>query len=104
MHLGAVQNAVLVPTAAVQLGKQGHTVYKVNSDGKVSLVKVRIGAVSGENTIIESGLEAGDTVVTDGVDKLRDGSQVKVVEQMEQPETPSGKPDEQTVGKAKPAP
>ncbi|MBR7070540.1 MAG: MdtA/MuxA family multidrug efflux RND transporter periplasmic adaptor subunit [Oxalobacter sp.] len=104
MHLGAVQNAVLVPTAAVQLGKQGHTVYKVNGDGKVSLVKVRIGAVSGENTIIESGLEAGDTVVTDGVDKLRDGSQVKVVEQMEQPETPSGKPDEQTVGKAKPAP
>lgn len=106
MHLGAVQDTVLVPTVAVQLGKQGHTVYKVNADNKVSLVKVKIGDTSGENTIIESGLEAGDVVVTDGVDKLRDGSSVRVVEQMAQPEaaSPPVQPDEATTQKAKGAP
>ncbi len=103
MQLGAVPDAVLVPTVAVQLGKQGNTVYRVDNDNKVSLVKVKVGATSGENTIIETGLQAGDVVVIDGVDKLRDGSQVKIVEQPSQPAEQSEKPDTETIGKAKPA-
>ena len=101
MNLGSVSNAVLVPTVAVQLGKQGHTVYRVNSDNTVTLVKVKIGATSGDNTIIESGLESGDVVVIDGVDKLRDGSQIKIVDRPSQPSGSSDEPDAKTVGNSK---
>lgn len=80
LHLGSQSGAVVVPTVAVQLGKLGHTVYRVNSDNTVSLVKVKPGATSGFNTIIEEGLEPDQIVVTDGVDKLRDGSKIRIVD------------------------
>ncbi len=101
MNLGSVSNAMLVPTVAVQLGKQGHTVYRVNGNNTVSLVKVKIGATSGDNTIIESGLESGDVVVIDGVDKLRDGSQIKIVDRPQEPSGSSDQPDAKTVGSSK---
>ncbi|MGN0918898.1 MAG: MdtA/MuxA family multidrug efflux RND transporter periplasmic adaptor subunit [Oxalobacter sp.] len=101
MHLGSVSDAILVPTVAVQLGKQGHTVYRVNNENKVSLVKVAVRATSGDNTIIDAGLEPGDVVVTDGVDKLREGSLVKIVEQTIKPAEASGTYDAQTIDKTK---
>lgn len=79
LHLGSRPQAILVPTVAIQLGKLGHTVYRVNDDGTVSLVQVKTGSVSGENTIIEEGLEQGQIVVTDGLDKLRDGSKIRII-------------------------
>ncbi len=79
LHLGSRPQAILVPTVAIQLGKLGHTVYRVNDNGTVSLVQVKTGPTSGENTIIEEGLEPGQIVVTDGVDKLRDGSKIRVI-------------------------
>ena len=79
LHLGSQPDAVVVPTVAVQLGKLGHTVYRINDNNTVSLVKVKTGGTSGENTIIEEGLEPGQIVVIDGVDKLRDGSKIRIV-------------------------
>ncbi|XLM22904.1 multidrug transporter subunit MdtA, partial [Chromobacterium piscinae] len=49
-----------------------------------SLAKVKTGPASGDNTIIEDGLRPGQQVVIDGVDKLRDGAQVKVVDRAAQ--------------------
>lgn len=69
LHLGSQANAITIPTVAVQLGKLGHYVYRVNEDQTVSLTKVKIGATSGENTIIEEGLEPGQIVVIDGLDQ-----------------------------------
>lgn len=104
MHLGNVSNAILVPTVAIQLGKQGHTVYRVNKDNTVSLVKIKIGMTSGENTIVESGLEAGDIVVTDGIDKLRDGSSIKVVNRTSlKASSSTDSVDQQTLGSAQSA-
>ncbi len=80
LHLGSQPDAIIVPTVAIQLGKLGHTVYRVNDNSTVSLVKVKTGATSGENTIIREGLEPGQIVVTDGVDKLRDGSKIRIVD------------------------
>lgn len=80
LHLGSQENAITIPTVAVQLGKPGHYVYRVNEDQTVSLTKVKIGATSGENTIIEDGLEPGQIVVIDGLDKLRDRSKIRVVD------------------------
>jgi membrane fusion protein, multidrug efflux system len=73
-----LQNAVLVPTPAVQSGAPGDYVYLVNANHTVSVHKVTLGPSDGKHTVIASGLSAGDTVVTDGMDRLSDGVPVKV--------------------------
>ncbi|OHX11875.1 multidrug transporter subunit MdtA [Chromobacterium amazonense] len=84
LELGVRKDAIVVPTVAVQLGKVGNYVYTVGDDSTVSLSKVKTGPASGDNTIIEDGLKPGQRVVIDGVDKLRDGAQVKVVDRAAQ--------------------
>jgi multidrug efflux system membrane fusion protein len=72
-----LQNAVLVPTAAVQTGAPGDYVYLVNDNNTVSVHKVVPGPTSGPNTAITSGLTAGQRVVTDGLDRLSDGAHIR---------------------------
>jgi membrane fusion protein, multidrug efflux system len=73
-----LHNALLVPTAAVQSGAPGNFVYRVNANNTVSVTKVAIGASDGVHTVITSGLQANDTVVTDGMDRLSDGAKIRV--------------------------
>lgn len=73
-----LQNAVLVPTPAVQSGAPGDYVYLVNADQTVSVHKVTQGPSDGKNTVILAGLAAGQTVVTDGMDRLSDGAKIKI--------------------------
>jgi len=70
--------AVLVPTPAVLSGSPGDYVYFVNTNNTVSVRNVTLGASDGRNTAILSGLVAGDTVVTDGTDRLSDGAPISV--------------------------
>jgi multidrug efflux system membrane fusion protein len=72
-----LQNAVLVPTPAVQTGAPGDYVYLVNANNTVSVHKVTLGPSDGKNTVIASGLAAGNIVVTDGTDRLSDGAPIK---------------------------
>jgi multidrug efflux system membrane fusion protein len=67
-----------VPTAAVLSGAPGDYVYLVNKDNTASVHKVTLGPSDGKNTVIASGLAAGDTVVIDGTDRLSDGAKIKV--------------------------
>ena len=66
---------------AIQLGASGNFVYLLNDNSTVSKRDVVIGPTDGKHTVITSGLSAGDKVVIDGVDRLRDGAKVKVVDQ-----------------------
>ena len=84
LQLGVREHATVVPSVAIQLGKVGHYVYTVNDDSTVSVSKVELGPVSGDNTIIESGVHPGQRVVIDGVDKLRSGAKVKVIDRLAQ--------------------
>jgi membrane fusion protein, multidrug efflux system len=72
-----MQNAVLVPTPAVQTGAPGDYVYLVNADNTVSVHKVTLGPSDGRNTVIVTGLSAGQRVVTDGLDRLSDGAKIQ---------------------------
>jgi membrane fusion protein, multidrug efflux system len=72
------RGATVVPAAAVQRGSRGTFVYAVNPDGTVSVRTVRVGPSQGDNVAIDEGVAAGDTVVVDGADKLRDGASVDV--------------------------
>ena len=76
--VNTLNNAVLVPTAAVQSGAPGDYVYLVNQDQTVSVHKVTIGPSDGKNTVITAGLSADQRVVTDGVDRLSDGAKIRV--------------------------
>jgi len=78
--------ATLAPNAAIQLGASGNFVYLLNEDSTVSKRDVTTGPTDGKRTVIASGLKAGDKVVIDGVDRLRDGAKVTVVDNPPTPE------------------
>jgi multidrug efflux system membrane fusion protein len=70
----------LAPNAAIQLGASGDFVYLLGDNLTVAKRDVVTGPTDGKRTVITSGLAAGDKVVIDGVDRLRDGAKVKVVD------------------------
>lgn len=78
MLLEVRRGVVIVPAPAIQRGPQGPYVYVVKSGGTGSLRNVTLGVTEGNETQIVSGLAPGETVVTDGQDKLQDGSRVQV--------------------------
>jgi multidrug efflux system membrane fusion protein len=73
-----LQNVVTVPTSAIQLGSPGAYVYVINADNTVAMQQIVTGAVDGKLTQVNSGLTAGQRVVVDGTDRLRDGLHVVV--------------------------
>jgi multidrug efflux system membrane fusion protein len=75
-----LQDAIIVPNAAIQIGAPGSYVYVVNSDSTVSVRVIKPGPVEGERAAILSGLDLGETVVKDGVDRLYDGAKVQLPE------------------------
>ena len=82
-----LQNVVTVPTAAIQRGSPGTYVYALSDDGTVSVRQIKIGPTDGTLTAVESGLKAGDHVVVDGSDRLRDGIKVNITEMDGKPVT-----------------
>ena len=64
--------------AAVQRSSLGAFVYVVKPDHTVELRKIQEGLTEGQLASVQSGLAAGETVVTDGVDRLQQGAQVSV--------------------------
>src|SRR6202163_4427240 len=71
------KNSTVVPTAAILRGPQGTYVYAVNPDKTVQDKVVAISLTQGDTTVITNGLNPGDTVVTDGQDKLQRGSRIE---------------------------
>jgi multidrug efflux system membrane fusion protein len=80
MQADTLKQIPVIPTAAIQHGTNGDFVFVVGASGKVALRNVTAGPVSGDNTaILDGGVKAGEQVVTDGADKLDNGSVVRVV-------------------------
>jgi multidrug efflux system membrane fusion protein len=71
------EQAVVVPTAAVQVSQQGSFVFVVQ-DNVAKVQKVAVGRVVGTDSVIDSGLSGGETVVTNGHLLLTDGARVTV--------------------------
>jgi multidrug efflux system membrane fusion protein len=71
------KNSTVLPTAAILRGPQGTFVYLVKPDKTVEARTVTIALTQGNITAIGSGLNPGDTVVTDGQDKLQTGSTIE---------------------------
>jgi multidrug efflux system membrane fusion protein len=72
-----LHNVTLVPTPAIQRNAQGAFVYVIKSDQTAAIRSVTPGTTDGTVTAVE-GLQAGETVATNGFDKLQDGAKVNV--------------------------
>ncbi|MDR2017040.1 MAG: MdtA/MuxA family multidrug efflux RND transporter periplasmic adaptor subunit [Burkholderiales bacterium] len=79
MKIDELQKALLVPSAAVQRGSVGMFVYVVGGDGKVGVRQITPGGVGNGKQVIDHGLTAGERVVIDGTDRLREGSSVEII-------------------------
>jgi multidrug efflux system membrane fusion protein len=71
-----LHGAILVPNAAIQRGAPGTFVYVIGTDSTVAVRPVKLGPGDANRIAIDEGLAAGDRVVVDGADKLRDGAKV----------------------------
>lgn len=75
-----LQDALVVPSTAIQRNSDFLYVYVVQSDASVEIAKVTVAFQEGGLTVIESGLDAGMRVVTEGTDKLQPGAKVSLPE------------------------
>ena len=80
MLVAKEENAVVIPTAALQMGNEGNFVWVLNDKNQVSKHTVTTGIQDSEKVVITAGLSTGDRVVTDGIDRLTEGAHVEVVE------------------------
>ena len=71
-----LRNAVLIPQRAITELQGMNQVIAVGSDNVAHIRTVQLGPQVGSNIVISSGLAAGQTVVTEGLDKLKDGMKV----------------------------
>lgn len=78
LRLAVQEGALVVPASAILTGQNGSYVYLINADGTVSNRAVLVDRTVGDETVVGSGLAAGDSVVTDGQLRLAPGVRVTI--------------------------
>ncbi|HSC00095.1 MAG TPA: MdtA/MuxA family multidrug efflux RND transporter periplasmic adaptor subunit [Burkholderiaceae bacterium] len=78
LELRTIADAVVVPVSALRNGPEGDFVYVLNADRTVSQRNVKRGTATADRVVIASGLQAGEPVVTEGADRLKDGASVQL--------------------------
>jgi len=88
------QNAITIPAAAVQRGSQGTYAYVLKQDKTVESRPIKVVLTEGLVAVIDSGVNPGEQVVTDGQEKLQPGSRVDPQVPGQQPgqSSPAGRP------------
>lgn len=78
MAVETLNQALLLPTPALQRGADGNFVYLINEGRIVKAVPVKVLTTDGELSAVDGPLTPGARVVVDGADRLRDGAEVEV--------------------------
>jgi multidrug efflux system membrane fusion protein len=78
VRLDTLAGAVVVPVAALRHASDGDFVYVLQADQTVEQRKVTAGQAAADKVVIASGLEAGEKVITEGADRLKDGARVQL--------------------------
>ncbi|MES2512338.1 MAG: efflux RND transporter periplasmic adaptor subunit [Pseudomonadota bacterium] len=73
-----IENAVVVPVTALRQGSSGDYVYVLNADRTVTLRPVTRGQSTVDKIVVATGLQAGERVITEGADRLKDGARVSL--------------------------
>ncbi len=74
--LDTKKGTIIIPQATVQRGQKGTFVYVIKPDQTASVRPIRLGPADGDDVSVEDGLTAGELLVVEGADKLREGSKV----------------------------
>jgi multidrug efflux system membrane fusion protein len=82
LQLAQEPNAIVVPAPAVQISQGGSYVFVVKPDNKVEFRLVTAERTIGDETVLSKGVSPGETVVTDGHLKLKDGFPVEIRESL----------------------
>lgn len=80
LHVRALRDAVVIPAAAVQFGSRGTYVFVVNDKKQSTVREIVLGPAEGADQTVLSGLTPGELVVLEGIDRLREGRDVVVVD------------------------
>lgn len=79
LAVAEAENVIVVPQKAVQVSPQGQIVLLVTPEGVVAPQSVKTGSLSGNNWIIEEGLQGGEQVIVNGQQKVRPGAPAKAI-------------------------
>jgi len=75
-EVGSIPNALLIPQQAVSQLQGGNQVAVVSPDGKAEIRAIKIGPTFGQMIVVTDGLKAGEKVIVEGFQKVRQGTQV----------------------------
>jgi len=87
--LDTLHGVTVIPTSSLQQGANGLFVYVVQDDHTVAVRTIKTGTTEGERVQVIDGLKVGETIVTEGADRLREGSKVLLPGETP-PENPGG--------------
>ncbi|MEO6002240.1 MAG: MdtA/MuxA family multidrug efflux RND transporter periplasmic adaptor subunit [Opitutus sp.] len=76
MKVSTLKDAVVIPAAAVQFGSRGTYVYVIDAENKANVRDLVLGPTDGTLQAVTKGLKAGEAVVLEGLDRLREGRTV----------------------------
>ncbi|MBV8187995.1 MAG: efflux RND transporter periplasmic adaptor subunit [Alphaproteobacteria bacterium] len=76
VEVGQPKQVLTIPQAALQLDRSGSYVLVVDDDDKVVQRRVTLGATEGSEVVVEQGLQAGERVIVEGVQKVHAGQKV----------------------------
>ena len=82
LQLDTVKQALVVPAASIRHGPQGDFVFVIDAENTAHVRTVKVGPSVDDRTSVTSGLQEGERVVTEGGDRLTDGSVVRLPGQM----------------------
>lgn len=104
LRVQTLKDAIVVPAAAVQFGSRGTYVYVVTAESKVAVRDIVLGPVDGEHQAITKGLQPGEKVVLEGLDRLREGRTVSLVDSDAKAAPVAAAPKKGTEGSSKKRP
>ena len=80
LRVSTLTDALLMPVSALQMNNEGNFVWIVSQQNTVSRKQVTVGLQQNQQVVVTAGLSAGDRVITDGIDRLNEGSAVNIVQ------------------------
>ncbi|WP_462383516.1 MdtA/MuxA family multidrug efflux RND transporter periplasmic adaptor subunit [Pseudomonas sp. Marseille-QA0892] len=80
LRVRTLANATLIPSDAIQYGSIGTFVYVIGDEDKVQVRPIKTGASNDTQTVVEEGVQPGESVVVEGTEQLREGSKVEIIE------------------------
>jgi membrane fusion protein, multidrug efflux system len=93
---GEPKRVLAVPQASLQVNQAGPYVLVVGGDDKVEARRVTLGATEGAQVVVESGLNEGERIIVDGIQKVRPGMAVAATEATPNAPTPAPSTGEPT--------